>query len=763
MSNYIISVSASIIMPKSLSKCKIEVLKIMCVKRSPYYGAWALVEFKSGQVIEKCTGKFNCEKDMIVVGQMYSGNLYRKEYKGKMQWCFDGKPSNRLNHMFKYQLHRASVNERIRKILFDTFSVKKLFNILENKRWNQLTSLPGIGRKVVKNIEKAYDSYKKCTDKSKKLFDEFPNFCEILTQEHKEALNEWLGEQNKIIDFLRDDPYKIVYDNEFSSLDCCHSRAKFLKATKQKTRINMAEAAAKDLNLSHDYIGRKRYLAIDAVNKYIKGTGNYWMPMAIFSLKINQYEENWPFVEHRNHITLQKYNEIERTLERIFEEIYFTPKMQNNITISSEILDEHQCKAVTMACEKPLFILQGGAGVGKTTTCKEIVKCLDNKVTCAAPTGKAAQRLQELTGIEAYTTHRLFHSNSIKVHPNILLDEQSMQEPEILAKMLNKYMKCKNIQDERNCNSGLEICKIIFVGDIGQLTSVGPGQFFKDICSSNIPSVELTHIYRSGPDSFIASNGQKIRNGDIFLDTSPESFEIIPFENDKVIIDKVIEIHKNTNVAPMVLCNTNKEVANLNPLLRKYFNDIDSRGKHEKSPPINLGFISSQNSFLYPDYIFAVGDKVQNIKNKYEQSDLDDGQSLVTLTVANGDVGVIVGISKHVTVDETGKNVTINQIRVGFDYSGYITYSGVNEFNEYLRPAYALTVNKAQGSEYSHVIYKACYTFGDNHERFYTGESRGKQKCTIYEVNGAIEKCIKAKKSYRKTFLCRDGWSLTCN
>ena len=179
------------------------------------------------------------------------------------------------------------------------------------------------------------------------------------------------------------------------------------------------------------------------------------------------------------------------------------------------------------ACENPLFILQGGAGVGKTSVCKHIVKSLKNNVVCAAPTGKAAQRLAEVTGVDACTVHRLaYMSETAPLAPTLLLDEQAMQEPEILAMLLKKR----------------EFNKIIFVGDTAQLTSVGPGQFMKDICASDIPKIELTKIYRSGPNSFIASNVQKVRNGNVHLDTSPDSFVIRSYKNDEDIIEESKQI-----------------------------------------------------------------------------------------------------------------------------------------------------------------------------------------------------------------------------
>ena len=310
-------------------------------------------------------------------------------------------------------------------------------------------------------------------------------------------------------------------------------------------------------------------------------------------------------------------------------------------------------------------------------------------------------------------------SESQELPKTLLLDEQSMQEPEILAMLLNK----------RPFN------KIIFVGDTAQLTSVGPGQFMQDICQSDIPKIELTKIYRSSDHSFIATNGQKIRQGITELDYSEQSFVKQSYQNDEQIIQQVQGMYEaQQGDMPMVLCNTNAEVAKLNGKLRQICNPI---GTTPYSDPVNMDY--SNKTWRYQDWRFGVGDSVINITNKYiDVLDRSGNPIGKELQVANGEIGIVKRAQ--------GPNVVVH-------FGSDVLFNIVEE--DYLRPAYALTVNKSQGSEYPIVIYKSTSSWGDKRERLYTAITRAKQKCIIYEVGSAVTDCIRAKPARRKTFLMK--------
>ena len=707
----------------SWTMVKIEVTKVIQIRGDE----WALVKFRNASTQGTCAGYFGCPCQQIVAGQIYSGNLQQKRsYDGTLRTRFKGKPHQRIVHRLQFALNAESVPWKVRAVLTSQFKpIKKLFDVIEHKRWSQLTSMQGIGRVTVKRIEQAYASIKSVLERSNTLQSQFPTLSAYMRAEQIEAAMKWMSKPNtdsmdNFLTFLRIDPFRIVYHCEYDSFTYeSQARQDFIKATKHASRVKMAEAAAQDLGISVHDKRRARYKAVDAIKRHMSKTGDYWMSRGAFMARFSGICATWPIAQHENYVALLKYADIEQFVQKEFAAVALRKQPRYKMPEDDVQLDDRQREAVRQACENPLFVLQGGAGVGKTSVCKHIVKSLYGAVTCAAPTGKAAQRLKESTGVEAFTTHRLYYSKSVEVHPTLLLDEQSMQELEILAQVLREHT----------------FHKIIFVGDTGQLTSVGPGQFLKDLCASDVPRIELTHIYRSGPDSYIATNGQKIRHGDTNLDTAPSSFEVLPYQDEDQLVNKAIRAAEETGERPMVLCNTNNEIATLNKRLRDHFNPPMAT---MTSNPVQLEYISTTKTFRYPNWRFALADSVINVTNKYKEE--PDGESIKTvLQVANGDIGTISKITKE-------------SIWVRFA-DVLVRYDGPIDYNEYLRPAYALTVNKAQGSEYDTVIVKSVSSWGDKRERFYTAVTRAKQKCIVYEVGTANADCIRASPASRKTFL----------
>lgn len=696
---------------------------------------WALVKYRTASGVSgTCGGRFSCQTYAIVPGQYYVGRLSKKRSRsGEMQTNFSGRPKCRRAHAFKKALKDAGINYLDRATVFSGVKpLKRLFHLLESNKKTELSQLPSIGKKKLARIFEAYGQFKMKLIPYEVMQRMLPSLFEYMNENQIQAAMLWMGKHildegspmERWITCVCDDPWRIVYGPECTSFGYeDESRKHFLKKTTHKSRLKMAECVAKDLKIGPSDPRRRRFQAIRTINEHMKRTGDYWLPLGKFlsMMQCREVQPDWPVVIHDGHCTLVKFSEIEAVLGDIIELVKMQEQPQWKLPSPESRLDEHQRNAVEMACHSPVFVLYGGAGVGKTSVCKEIVECLHNHVTCAAPTGKAAQRMTEVTGVTAQTVHRLYYGN-LDVHDTLLLDEQSMQEPEILARLLKKYL----------------FKKIIFVGDVGQLTSVGPGQFLRDLVASDVPSVELTTIYRSGPESYIASNGLKIRNGETDLDTSPESFEIHRYNSDAQIVAEAKAIYDATTTMPMVLCNTNAEIAELNIELRKLCNKPGTRPQTDKT---NLDYIASTARWRYPEWRFSEGDQVINVTNKYiEVQKPGCEKPVVELQVANGEVGFV----RHANKD---------RISVYYPYAGHVGYSVKDDANDYLRPAYALTVNKAQGSEYPHVIVKSVASWGDKRERFYTAITRAKKKCIVFEVGNANTQCILANPAHRKTYL----------
>ena len=248
-------------------------------------------------------------------------------------------------------------------------------------------------------------------------------------------------------------------------------------------------------------------------------------------------------------------------------------------------------------------------------------------------------------------------------------------------------------------------------------------------------------IYRN--DSFIASNGQKIRDRDSDLDCDSSSFEIFPYVNDMGILDKVKDEHaKNGGIYPIVLCNSNAETAKLNQLLREIINP--SGTNTESSAPMNL--LYSNKRFLYKDWKFNVGDNVMNVKNKYDVYGPEHKDKRAAkigdkyMICANGETGTVIEVN----------NFTVN---VMFPIKNWIVEFDLKKLkHRHLLPSYCITVHKSQGSEYHSVIVKCQFArFGDNQKRFYTGESRAQKKCIVFEVKNGIRECINSISEKRIT------------
>ena len=699
---------------------KLEITKVILTRGED----WALVNYRTKDGRGTCGGQFGCNTNEMVPGQFYRGTLTMKRTRnGDRKCAFKGAPISRTSHAFKSALKKQGIGYMDRSAIFSHMKpFESLLSALKHRKSAELMNIPKVGRKKLARLYAAYDAVERELSMSMELSKTLPKLHSYLNEKQLAAMLKWHGDSmEKLVKCIVNDPWRIMYDTEYDSFGFeSTKRSDFLKATTSRSRLRMVKEAASDLKLLMTDSRAKRCQAIHTIKEYMTRTGNYWMPLGLFISRMERIQPNWPIVTHENHIALVKYADLECFLEKTFRNIqkkYRQPEWQ--VPDTDVQLDTEQRRAVIEACENPLFILQGGAGVGKTSVCKHIVKSLKNNVVCAAPTGKAAQRLAEVTGVDAFTVHRLaYMSEMTPLAPTLLLDEQSMQEPEILAMLLKKR----------------EFNKIIFVGDTAQLTSVGPGQFMKDICASDIPKIELTKIYRSGPNSFVASNGQKVRSGNVYLDTSPDSFVVKPYKNDEDIIEESKQIYETTGNMPMVLCNTNAEICSLNRKLRQICNPIGSK---PHSDPVNMDY--ANKAWRYANWSFGVGDSVINITNKYVDILNNDGQPVgKELQVANGEIGIVTKAS--------GFSVTVRFERL-------VTFK-INE-EEFLRPAYALTVNKAQGSEYPTVIVKSSSSWGDKRERFYTAITRARQKCIIYEVNSSNSDCIRAKPAHRKTYLMK--------
>ena len=369
------------------------------------------------------------------------------------------------------------------------------------------------------------------------------------------------------------------------------------------------------------------------------------------------------------------------------------------------VYNEEQLEAIKESYQKKFLIITGGPGTGKTTIMKAITELyrqmnkldyssLQEKIALLAPTGRAAKRMTETTLLRASTIHRFLkwqkETNKFQVNEYnkskvefVIIDEASMIDTYLMASLL------KGISAN---------CKIVMVGDDHKLPSVGPGQVLHDLIQSEkLPVIKLTELYRQGKDSNILSLAYDIRQGTInekifnvgddltFIKSSPNQ-----------VINNILEItdtYKDLSYKDFqILCPMYKTIAGIDEINNHIQKKFNKKAKDKKE-------------IATSEVIFREGDKVIQLTNMPDEN------------VYNGDIGIIKEI----------KTSPKKEIIIDFD-GNIVKYTPSNFAN--FRLAYAISIHKAQGSEFEVVIIPIVKNFNKMLYRklIYTGVTRSKKK-----------------------------------
>ncbi len=410
-------------------------------------------------------------------------------------------------------------------------------------------------------------------------------------------------------------------------------------------------------------------------------------------------------------------------------------------TLTDELkmeFDELQMNAVMECIKNGVFILSGGPGTGKTTTINMIIRYFESEgmdIYLAAPTGRAAKRMSEATGFEAKTIHRLLELNSALEGGNpekagferneenpleadvIIIDEMSMVDIQLFQALLRAVVPGT---------------RLVLVGDVNQLPSVGPGQVLRDLIDSGrFHTVILKKIFRQAGKSDIVVNAHRINNGEqIALDNKSKDFFHLERNDINVIYKHLVQLVRDklppyVNATPydiQVLTPMRKGYLGcetLNGILQRYLNPSDKDKKE----------------YISGNTVYREGDKVMQIRNNYQLEwevvsrygiPVDKG-----VGIFNGDMG------RLLEINETSETVVVE-----FDEQRRVTYpfSMLDE----LELSYAITIHKSQGSEYPAVVMpllggpKMLF----NRNLLYTGITRAKSCVTILGSSETVRSMI---------------------
>ena len=524
----------------------------------------------------------------------------------------------------------------------------------------------------------------------------------------------------KVYDIIKTNPYKLADDLSgigFKTADEIARRAGVEVNASIRIKSGMCYALS-DASLSgHTYLPKEKLVEktinlLGLRDQYLNADGTYNMDLLdnCFTELVLEKKLILKNIEEKDAVFLSTYYYTELNIARMLLELNIsTPeddyimgvKLDTIEKLSGVELDDLQRKAVIETQNNGITIITGGPGTGKTTTINAIIQMFEAdglEVSLAAPTGRAAKRMNEATGHEAKTIHRLLEisggaseeTGRDEIDAKFGRNEQNPLETDVI--IVDEMSMVDTFLVHALLKAITIGTRVVFVGDINQLASVGPGNVLRDIIESEQFSVvRLTKVFRQAGESGIVTNAHKINKGEqVALDNSMGDFLYIERENAQRALNATIglmmsKLPQYVEAKPMdiqVLTPMRGGILGVNSLneqLQKYINPQDENKREREIAGV----------------IFREGDKVMQIKNNYQlewEQRSEGGRIYDSGTgIFNGDMGIITTI-----------NNTTNTMEVVFDDDRYVIYDSKQA--EELELAYAITIHKSQGSEYPAVI-----------------------------------------------------------
>ncbi len=397
---------------------------------------------------------------------------------------------------------------------------------------------------------------------------------------------------------------------------------------------------------------------------------------------------------------------------------------------------EKQREAITTAVSQGLLVLTGGPGTGKTTTLNGILELFEKqnlRVLLAAPTGRAAMRMSEVTGRQAKTIHRLLETewtDGDKQHfarnmenpleaDAVIVDELSMVDTHIFSSLLDALPLG---------------CRLVMVGDSDQLPPVGVGNVLQDIIESGLlPVVALTEVFRQAMESLIVTNAHRIVKGEYpDLSKTDNDFFFMQRANVYTCADTVVELYHQRLPAAYGY-NPTEDIQIITPSRKGELGTVNLNKRLQAiiNPPSK-----DKDDYQVGSKTFREGDKVMQIKNNYDIMWTRDKET--SSGIFNGDIGVITAINHNASF-----------MKINFD--GRIAVYPFDSIAE-LEHAYAITVHKSQGSEFEAVIMPVCSCIPQLSYRnlLYTAVTRAKSRLVLVGTHSQIEAMVDNDKKTRR-------------
>lgn len=538
----------------------------------------------------------------------------------------------------------------------------------------KLKSITGIGKKKIEDIKLTTEETK--DSRSTMLYLQSLSISYNLSMK----IYKFYGEDT--IDIIKTNPYRLVDDISGVGFTMADNIARNMQISSNSS-FRISAGISHTLNYESEFNGHTAikidYLTYKVANLLRVKNDDILEQINKDTLAGKLYIviiEDEKFVYKKSLYKAEKY--IAMALKQKKDSTYnFDVSIDEDLSVFSE----EQQIAINEAFKNMVMVITGGPGTGKTTIINAIKKILNNNnlsYAMLAPTGRAAKRIQESTGDEAYTIHRL-----LGIKPDEALAEYNEENPIEKDYVIVDEMSMVDIYLMKNLLSAIAPeTALIMVGDSNQLPSVGPGNVLADIINTDIKTIRLKKIFRQGLESNIIVNAHKINNGEYpILNESGKDFFFI-------------EANRN---------NFNDVLANLvNNRLPKFYGldkikDIQILCPSKKTPRGATNINENIQNILNPskealkinDKVYKLNDKVMQVRNNYDlvaENALTDAEG-----VYNGDIGFINQIDKE---DE--------KLEVEFYDGSLVTYK--KEDIRDLDLSYAITIHKSQGSEFDCVI-----------------------------------------------------------